>query len=323
MVIQVAGTTVIDDSRNYSGGAVSSTDYHRIANPAGASYISTTATLTGALQVTLPVGYTNTMMRMTIKVYLYNPNESFDVICGGYNYAPSPSWVNTFAYILGNPSISRNFNVRFGFTASGKCCVYIGEIATAWSYPQFYVTDVQFGYTNMSSSWATGWATSIQSSAFENVTSTISSSQIGYATTTNTGGAVVLRDGSGNFSAGAITATSISSSGDITAFSGSDRRLKTNIIKIDNALDKVNKISGITYDWTEEALKSRKTEEELFGRRREAGVIAQEIEEVLPEVVIDRDDGYKAVRYEKLVPLLIEAIKELKAELDAIKEKIK
>ena len=173
MTIQVAGTTVIDDSRNYSGGAVSSTDYHRIANPAGASYVTTGGTLTGALQVTLPVGFTNTMMRMTIKVFLYNPNESFDVICGGYNYATSPSWINTFAYIVGNPSAERFFNVRFGFTAGGKCCVYIGELTTAWPYPQFYVTDVQIGYSGLTSSWATGWATSIQASAFENVTSTV------------------------------------------------------------------------------------------------------------------------------------------------------
>ena len=50
------------------------------------------------------------------------------------------------------------------------------------------------------------------------------------------------------------------------------------------------------------------------------GVIAQEIEEVLPEIVATRDNGYKAVYYEKLVPLLIEAVKELKAEVDELKK---
>jgi hypothetical protein len=172
MVIQVDGTTVIDQSRNYSGGGVSSVSNYRITNPGGAEYISTSGTLTGALQITLPVGYTNTMMRMTIKVYLYNPNESFDVICGGYNYATSPSWINTFAYIVGNPSAERLFNVRFGFTAGGKCCVYIGELTTAWSFPQFSVTDVQLGYSGISSTWVSGWAAGI-ASAFENVTSTV------------------------------------------------------------------------------------------------------------------------------------------------------
>ena len=138
--------------------------------------------------------------------------------------------------------------------------------------------------------------------------------------TANTFGVRV--DSTRSLSGGPVTATTITASGDITAFSGSDKRLKTNIIKIENALDKVNKISGITYDWTEEALKSRKMEEEAFGRRREAGVIAQEIEEVLPEVVIDRDDGYKAVRYEKLVPLLIEAIKEMSTKIDILQNRI-
>ena len=49
-------------------------------------------------------------------------------------------------------------------------------------------------------------------------------------------------------------------------------------------------------------------------------MIAQEIEEVLPEVVTTRDSGYKAVKYEKIVPLLIESIKELKAEIEELKK---
>ena len=53
---------------------------------------------------------------------------------------------------------------------------------------------------------------------------------------------------------------------------------------------------------------------------QDVGVIAQEIEEVLPEIVATRDNGYKAVYYEKLVPLLIEAVKELKAEVDELKK---
>jgi hypothetical protein len=55
---------------------------------------------------------------------------------------------------------------------------------------------------------------------------------------------------------------------------------------------------------------------------REVGVIAQEIKEVLPEVVIERDTGYLAVRYEKLVPLLIEAVKELSGKVDELQQKL-
>jgi hypothetical protein len=105
---------------------------------------------------------------------------------------------------------------------------------------------------------------------------------------------------------GAFTAT-----GDITAFGTSDKRLKSNISVIDNALDKINKISGYTFNWNELAENKDQT-------LREAGVLAQEVEEVLPEVTTTREDGYKAVRYEKLVPLLIEAIKELSEKVERL-----
>jgi hypothetical protein len=108
---------------------------------------------------------------------------------------------------------------------------------------------------------------------------------------------------------GAITAT-----GDITAFSSSDSRLKTNITKIEDALNKVTAINGVTFNWNELA-------EDKDTTIREAGVIAQEIQAVLPEVVTERDNGYLAVRYEKIVPLLIEAIKELRAEIENLKAK--
>nr|DAP76656.1 MAG TPA: Neck appendage like protein [Caudoviricetes sp.] len=94
----------------------------------------------------------------------------------------------------------------------------------------------------------------------------------------------------------------IISSGDITAFS--DIRLKTNIEKIENALDKVCQLSGYTYD---------------MNNKRSTGVIAQEVENVLPEVVQDREDGYKTVAYGNMIGLLIEAIKELKEEIKVIK----
>ena len=97
--------------------------------------------------------------------------------------------------------------------------------------------------------------------------------------------------------------------GDITAFYTSDQRLKDNISPIPNALDKVLSLSGNTFDWNDKSGKEG----------TEVGVIAQEVQEVLPEVVVERDNGYLAVQYEKLVPLLIEAIKELKEEINELK----
>lgn len=185
-------------------------NYRRITNPGGGEYVSTVATVTGAIQITLPVGYTNTMMRMTIKVYEYVTNESFEIYVGGYNYIPTSTWINTFAYIVGNPSIDRRFTVRFGYTAAGKVCLYIGELASVWSIPQVFVTDVQLGFTGLSAAWATGWAIGFQTVAFENVTATITNTQVGYAVSTNTANSNVLRDASGNFSANTITANSFS-----------------------------------------------------------------------------------------------------------------
>ena len=109
---------------------------------------------------------------------------------------------------------------------------------------------------------------------------------------------------------GTVTLTgALNVTGDIAAFYTSDQRLKDNITPIHNALDKVLSISGNTFDWNEKSGKEG----------TEVGVIAQEILEVLPEAVTTRDNGYLAVRYEKLVPLLIEAIKDLKAEIEELK----
>jgi len=96
--------------------------------------------------------------------------------------------------------------------------------------------------------------------------------------------------------------------GDITAFATSDETLKENLVAIPNAVSKVGIITGYTFNW-----KSSATTPEYFqGITNDTGVIAQEIEALgLPGITTTRDDGTKAVRYERLVPLLIEAIKEL------------
>ena len=106
--------------------------------------------------------------------------------------------------------------------------------------------------------------------------------------------------------------------GDVVANKSSDRRLKKYIKNIKNPLDKLSKINGVTFEWKKADEKMKKEVHSHEGP--DVGVIAQEIEEVLPEIVATRDNGYKAVYYEKLVPLLIEAVKELKAEVDELKK---
>jgi hypothetical protein len=105
------------------------------------------------------------------------------------------------------------------------------------------------------------------------------------------------------------TSGRIDASGDIVAFSTSDRNFKENITPITNALDKISKISGNTYDWKADM-------KDIHGfEGNDVGVIAQEIEEVLPQLVTTRETGYKAVKYDKLVALLIEGIKEQQTQI--------
>ena len=117
-------------------------------------------------------------------------------------------------------------------------------------------------------------------------------------------------DGSTLDVTGAIRAT-----GDVTAFYSSDKNLKQNIVNIDNSLDKVSKLNGVYYNWTKEAQEKHSH----FGEEKEVGVIAQDVEAVLPEIVATREDGTKAVRYERLCALLIESVKELKKEIEELK----
>jgi len=121
----------------------------------------------------------------------------------------------------------------------------------------------------------------------------------------------------------------IDAGNDIVAYS-SDKRLKENIKPIQNPLSKIESLSGFTFNWNEKA-------EEVAGFDREqsmVGVFAQDVESVLPEAVKrapfdnDGEDGsisgenYLTVQYEKLVPLLIESIKELKAEIEELKRRL-
>jgi len=108
----------------------------------------------------------------------------------------------------------------------------------------------------------------------------------------------------------------IRAANDVIAFYGSDERLKTNITRLKNPLDKISKIGGYEFDWV-----PKKGIHENEGH--DIGVIAQEIEKILPEIVETRQNGYKAVKYDRIVVLLIEAIKELDRELKELKEAIR
>ena len=101
---------------------------------------------------------------------------------------------------------------------------------------------------------------------------------------------------------------------DVIAYYSSDPTLKDNAKLIENPLDKLSKINGYTFDWNEKAQKIGK---HLTGH--DYGVMANEIQDVMPELVETRENGIRAVKYEKIIPLLIECIKEQQIQINELK----
>ena len=152
------------------------------------------------------------------------------------------------------------------------------------------VTNGDFIYVNNGSGYSPGWR------RLYNTRYKPSAADVGALATS--GGTI-----SGNLTVtGAIVAN-----GNVTAYS--DRKLKANITKIENALDKICSIGGYTFDM-------------LGTGQRQTGVIAQELEKVLPEAVIKNDNGYLSVDYGRITGLLVEGIKDLKNEIYELKQEI-
>jgi hypothetical protein len=90
----------------------------------------------------------------------------------------------------------------------------------------------------------------------------------------------------------------------------SDARYKTHITPLNHALDKVLALRGVTYDWRADQFPDKR-----FGKGQQVGFIAQEVEKILPQIVTKDRNGYRAVDYSKVVPVLVEAIKEQQAQI--------
>jgi len=97
----------------------------------------------------------------------------------------------------------------------------------------------------------------------------------------------------------------------------SDRRLKKNIVTLPSALDSVLKLRGVLFDWNPDMAKGRTVDP-----NRQVGFIAQEVESVIPQLVHNGLEGYKAVEYANMTPFLVEAIKEQQRQIDALKAEV-
>lgn len=137
------------------------------------------------------------------------------------------------------------------------------------------------------------------------------------AATLNIGGAAAtVNIGSTTAGSAVNCKNDLTAIGNITAYNASDKRLKENIIPIAQPIEKLLKISGNTFTWNDEYYA---TQNQSLFKQNDIGVIAQEVQAILPEAVHERENGILAVNYEKIIPLLIECIKAQQIQIDELK----
>ena len=191
-----------------------------------------------------------------------------------------------------------------------------GATTVSGTYPNFNVSS-----TDNNTTYTAGTGLSLSGTQFTNtapdrtvsitgggsttVTGTYPNFSVTSVGTTYTGGNGISVSGSSIAMSGSFTGT-FTATGDVVAYS--DMALKSEVTAIDEALDKLMAITGYTYNTKEST-------------RRHSGVMAQEVEKVLPEVVHTSEDGTKGVAYGNMMGLVIEAIRELKTQVDELKGK--
>ena len=365
----------------------------RIISPGGAAYTTNTASITGAFRIALPSGSGAQfpMIQFTINIYRYSTGLSTQIRVGGH--ISSNQWYNVFAY--GKTDSAPNYNVRFGSDGGTNMYVWIGETSSTWEYPQVFITDVQNGYSSITSFWASGWsitpqttfntvqatratALSLNTNNYTsyspsltgsgasgtwgiNVTGTAGSAPNG----TNANAFYNVTAGEGNglkfwaddsfkismgvssvYLYGPVTDYSIKTQMDasstgrgftwgrigvapiaaINSTSGnmqiagtftcttltetSTIRIKENIEEIHNPLDIVKKLRGIKYN-------------KIGNDNKEIGVIAEEVNDILSEVVVKDNEGQpSSVSYGRLTALLIEVVKKQDEQIGNLEERI-
>jgi len=123
-------------------------------------------------------------------------------------------------------------------------------------------------------------------------------------------------DGSNMMESARLVHDKLTVVGDVIAYgTPSDKRLKENVKPIESALDKAMKLQGVTFDWKES--------DSILNIKEDIGFIAQDVQKVVPELVRENKDGMLSMRHQGIAPILLEAIKELKAEIEDLKKKIK
>jgi hypothetical protein len=234
-------------------------------------------------------------------------------------YINNPYYANNITYTI-NSTISSTANT-IQLAIDGLASISALKSGTTFTSPAMAPT-ASVGVANTQIA-TTAFVNTLANSGItfsHNITGLAGSSTI--SNSLNTGNNYQINSlGVGTAASG--TAGEIRAINEVTAYYSSDEILKENIQTIDDALGKLKQLRGVMFDWTDAYLQARGGEDGYFVRKHDTGVIAQDVERVLPEVVAERQDGTLAVKYEKLAGLIIQSIIELSEQVEELKDKIK
>jgi hypothetical protein len=205
-----------------------------------------------------------------------------------------------------------------------------GAYASASAYSSSFYTTINTNISNITQASASVWGAFQSASSYSgsfyttintvigNVTTAQNSANGAYASASaysaSAATTYALISGSNSFVGTQSINGSLTVTGDVTAYYSSDERLKDNIQLISNPIEKVQKLRGVEFDWNDKV--------QMYAGEHSYGVIAQDVLNVMPELVKQRYDGYYGVDYEKMVGLLIEVVKNQEKRIKDLENKM-